>query len=477
MARCRLPDACIARLVLAACTVLLAASTVAQTASPAPAAAAPAAATAPATTPGTAAATTPATPAPAATAAKVVSLDRVVLVVNDEAVTQWDLDEARRVFLEQLKASNITPPPEDVLEKQVVERLIVQKALLQYAKENGIRVDDTTVERTILRIAQENKLSPEDFRKVLAREHVSYDNYREDIRRQVIIQRVREREVDSKIIVTDGEVANYLATEAARAGGDREYHLAHIYIPVPEQATPQAIDASRKRAEQALDAIKAGKEFGEVAATYSAAPDASSGGDLGWRPPARLPTIFIDVVTTMKPGAVSDILKSPSGFHIVKLVEERDRDQRTVVEQTHARHILIKVNEQMSEAEAKAKIERLREQILAGAKFEDVARANSEDGSSTRGGDLGWLSPGDTVPDFEHAMDKLKVGEVSQPVRSPFGWHLIEVLGRRKEDITEKRKREEARRAIQQRKSDEQWEEFVRQLRDRTYVENKLDDR
>src|SRR6185437_5385223 len=263
--------------------------------------------------------------------------------------TQWDMNEARRVFLEQLKASNIPAPPEDVLDKQVVERLIVQKALLQYAKENGIRVDDTTVERTILRIAQENKLTPEEFRKVLAREGVTYDNYREDIRRQVIIQRVREREVDSKIIVTDGEVANYLATAAAQAGGNREFRLSHIYIPVPEQATPQAIEASRKRAEQAMDAIKSGKDFGEVAATYSAAPDASSGGDLGWRTPARLPTIFADVVTALKAGEVSSILKSPSGFHIVKLVDVRDSDQRTIVEQTHARHILVKVNEQMSE--------------------------------------------------------------------------------------------------------------------------------
>ncbi|MGH8802554.1 MAG: peptidylprolyl isomerase, partial [Casimicrobiaceae bacterium] len=415
--------------------------------------------------------------APAATPVEPVPLDRVLVVVNDEAITEWDLNEARRVFLEQLKASKIATPPADVLDKQVVERLIIQKALLQYAKENGIRVDDTTVERTILRIAQENKLSPEEFRKVLEREGISYDNYREDIRRQVIIQRVREREVDSKIFVTDGEVANYLATAAARAGGDREFRLSHIYIPVPEQATPQAVEMSHKRAEQALGEIRAGKDFGEVAATFSAAPDASSGGDLGWRGPARLPTVFADVVGTMKPGEVSDVLKSPSGFHIVKLVAERDRDQRTVVEQTHARHILIKVNEQMSEAEAKAKIERLRERILAGAKFADIARANSEDGSAAKGGDLGWLSPGDTVPDFEHAMDTLKVGEISEPVRSSFGWHLIEVLGRRKEDITDRRKHEEARRAIQQRQSDERWDEFVRQLRDRTYVENKLDDR
>ena len=416
-------------------------------------------------------------PAPQGATTAVVPLDRVIVVVNDEALTQWDLNEERRVFLDQLKASNITPPPNDVLDKQVLQRLIIERALLQYAKQSGIRVDDTTIERTILRVAQENKLSPEEFRKVLEKEHIPYANYRDDLRRQIIVQRVREREVDSKVMVTDAEVDNYLATVASQAGGDSEYHLSHIYITVPEQATPAVVDASRKRAEAALDEIKAGKSFGEVAATFSAAPDASSGGDLGWRTSARLPTVFADVVRTLKPGEVSGILRSPAGFHIVKLLEIRSHDQPTIVEQTHARHILIKVNESTSEADAKAKIERLRERLIAGAKFEDIARANSEDASAAKGGDLGWLSPGDTVPDFEHAMDKLKVGEISEPVRSPFGWHLIEVLGRRKQDITKEREREQARQAIRQRKSDEQWDEFIRQLRDRTYVEYKTDDR
>jgi peptidyl-prolyl cis-trans isomerase SurA len=406
-----------------------------------------------------------------------VPLDRVLVVVNDEAITQWDLNEQRRILVSQMQASKVTPPPPDILDKQVLERLIVERAILQYAKETGIRVDDTTVERTILRVAEENKLSPEEFRKALARENVPYENYREDIRRQIVIQRVREREVDSKVSVSDAEVDNYLATVASQAGGEDEYHLAHIYITVPEQASPDAVEASRRRAEQALAEVKGGKNFAEVAAAYSAAPDATSGGDLGWRTRARLPTVFADVVQKMKPGDVSPVLRSTSGFHLVKLVGERNRNQPTVVDQTHARHILIKVNEQTSEAEAKAKIERLRDRIVAGASFEDIARANSEDTSSAKGGDLGWLSPGDTVPDFERAMDKLGVNDVSQPVRTPFGWHLIQVVERRKQDVTQQRRREEARRAIRQRKSDEQFEEFVRQLRDRTYVEYKVDDR
>ena len=406
-----------------------------------------------------------------------VPLDRVLVVVNDEAVTQWDLNEQRRIVMSQLKASNIQPPSNDVLDKQVLERLIVERALLQFAKDTGIRVDDTTVERTILRVAEENKLKPDEFRKVLEREGIPYANYREDIRRQIIVQRVREREVDSKVTVSDAEVDNYLATLASQAGGEDEYLLSHIYITVPEQATPDVVEARRQRAAEALTEIRSGKDFAQIAAAFSNAPDASSGGNLGWRTAARLPSVFAEIVRKMKPGEVSGVLRSAGGFHVVKLAEVRNRNQPTVVDQTHARHILIKVNETTSEAEAKTRIDRLRDRLAGGAKFEDVARVNSEDASSARGGDLGWISPGDTVPDFERAMVGLAINEVSAPVRTPFGWHLIQVLERRKQDITQDRRREQARQAIRQRKSDEQMEEFIRQLRDRTYVEYKSDER
>ena len=421
----------------------------------------------------------PAATAPAATApgARVVPLDRVLVVVNDQAVTQWDMNEQRRIMLQQLKASNIAPPSADVLDKQVLERLIVERAVLQYARETGIRVDDTTVERTILRVAEENKLSPDEFRKVLEREGIPYANYREDIRRQIAIQRVRDREVDSKVTVSDAEVDNYLATVASQAGGEDEYLLSHIYVTVPEQATPDVVSAAQRKADDALAEVRSGKDFAQVAAAYSNAPDAPSGGNLGWRTRARLPTVFADVVRTMKPGQVSGVLRSAGGFHVVKLVDLRSRNQPTIVDQTHARHILIKVNETTSEADGKARIDRLRERLVAGASFEDLARANSEDASSVKGGDLGWISPGDTVPDFERALAKLAVNEISQPVRTPFGWHLIQVVERRKQDVTQERRRDEARRAIRQRKSDEQFEEFVRQLRDRTYVEYKNDER
>ena len=418
----------------------------------------------------------PRAPAPAPSSAP-ATLDRVVAVVNNEALTLFEMNEQKRMLVQQLRESRLQPPAPDVLDRQVLDRLITERALMQYAKETGIRVDDTTVERTILRIAQENKLSPDEFRKALEREGIPYAKYREDIRREITIQRLREREIDSKVFVSEAEVDQYLATVNVQAGGENEYQLAHILVRVPEQSSPEQIDQRRARAEEVLAKVKAGENFAQVAATYSDAPDAQQGGNLGWRTQARMPTVFVDAVRTMKKGDVSPVLRSPAGFHIVKLVDERGRNQPSVVQQTHVRHILIKVNELTSDVEAKAKIDRIRERIESGAKFEDQARLNSEDASSAKGGDLGWVSAGDLVPDFQVAMDQLKPGELSQPVRSPFGWHLIEVIERREQDVAKDRQREQARLALRQRKADEQFAEFVRQTRDRAYVEIKADER
>jgi len=406
-----------------------------------------------------------------------VPLDRVVAVINNEAVTQFDINEQKRIVLAQMRDAKVQPPAADALEKQVLERLVTERAMLQFAKESGIKVDDQTVERTILRVAQENKLSPEEFRKLLEREKIPYAKYREDIRREITIQRIREREVDSRVAVSDAELDAYLATIAAQAGGETEYQISHVLVSVPEQASPDQIDARRRRAEDALAQIKAGKDFREVAAAISDAPDGIKGGDLGWRTPARLPVVFVEAAKGMQNGDVSPVLRSPGGFHVIKLVDSRSRNAPTVVEQTHAKHILIRVNEVTSDTEARAKIERIRDRIETGAKFEDQAKLNSDDASSAKGGDLGWVSPGDTVPEFEQAMNKLAIGQVSVPVRSSFGWHLIVVDGRRTQDITQDRRRDVARAAIRQRKSDEEFAEFVRQTRDRAYVEYKTDDK
>ena len=428
-----------------------------------------------------AAATVPAQPAPAqkapAAPQRALAIDRVVAVVNDEAVTQYDLDEARRIVLQQLKQQNVQQPAADVLEKQVLERLVTERALLQYAKESGIKVDDTQVERTIQRIAEDNKLTLDGLRQMLAKDNVTYAKYRDDVRNEIIIQRLREREVDNRVTVSDAEVENYLATIKAQTGGDAEYRLAHILVIVPEQASAEQIEAKRRRAEEALKSVRDGADFGQVAAGFSDASDALSGGNLGWRPGARLPTVFAELVRGMKVGEVSTVLRSPAGFHIVKLLERRSRNEPAVVDQTHARHILVRVNEVTSEAEGKSKIERLKERLDTGAKFEELAKLNSEDPTSAKGGDLGWINPGDTVPAFEEAMNKLAENRVSEPVRSPFGWHLIEVLGRRKQDVTADRERTQAQLAIRQRKSDEAFQDWVRQTRDRAYVEVRLDDR
>jgi peptidyl-prolyl cis-trans isomerase SurA len=419
-------------------------------------------------------------PAPARGAASlegIVPIDRVVAVINDEALTQYDIGEQKRIVLNQMKAQKVTPPSSDVLEKQLLERLITERVLLQYAKETGIRVDDTQVERTLARIAQDNKLTQDEFKKAVEREGVPFAKYRDNLRNEMIIQRLRDREVESRVNVSDAEVDHFLATQDAQSGGDVEYMLSHIFVAVPEQASTAQIEAKFRRAEEALKQVQSGIDFTQVAAGFSDAPDALTGGSLGWRAPARLPTVFADVVGTMKPGDVSNVLRSASGFHIFKLVDTRSRNAPTVVEQTRVRHILVKVNEVASESDAKAKIERIKERIELGAKFDEQAKLNSEDGSASKGGELGWISPGDTVPEFEQAMNKLKIGELSGPVHTSFGWHLIEVEDRRTQDITAEKKRDQARMALRQRKSDELFQDWVRQTRDRAYVEVKVDEK
>jgi peptidyl-prolyl cis-trans isomerase SurA len=434
--------------------------------------AATATAIAQAPTPAPAQARVPAGPRPG-TADRSVLLDRVVAVVNDEALTQFEIDEQKKSVLAQMKSQNVAPPAPDVLDKQLLDRLITERAIMQFAKENGVKVDDTQVERAILRIAQDNKLAPDDFRVALKKEGIEYEKYREDIRKEIVIQRLRDREVDSRVTVSDSEVEAFIASQNTQAGSDVEYRISHILVVVPERASPEQIDAKRRRAEEALKQVRDGTDFAQVAAGYSDAPDALQGGSLGWRPAARLPNVFVESAKTMKPGDVSTVLRSATGFHVIKLQETRSRNAPTVVEQTHARHILIKVNEVTSESEAKARIDRIHDRLETGAKFEDQAKLNSEDGTASKGGDLGWVSPGDTVPDFEAAMNKLKLGEVSGPVRTQFGWHLIQVQERRTQDITAERKRDQARMALRQRKSDEAFQDWLRQMRDRAYVEIK----
>ena len=415
--------------------------------------------------------------ASAAASAKVETLDRIVAVVNDEVITKYEIEDQKRLVVAQLKRQGTELPASDVLEKQLLERLINERAQLQWAKDTGIRIDDGQVERAIGRIAEDNKLTTPQFLAMLKQDNIPYAKFREDLRGEMLLARVREREVEAKIAVSEAEIDNYLATLATQSGNAQEYRISHILVLLPEQASAEQINARRSRADDALKQLNEGKDFAQVAAGYSDASDALQGGSLGWRAHGRLPSVFADVVPTLKIGETSGILKSPNGFHIVKLLEERSVGGKTVVDQTRARHILIKVNEIVSEADAKARIDRLKDRIDRGAKLDELAKLNSDDLSAAKGGDLGWLSPGATVAEFELAMGKLAIDGVSDAVRTPFGWHLIQVLERRKEDITLEKSREAARTSIRARKSEESYQDWLRQLRDRAYVEYRLDER
>ncbi|HEX7955241.1 MAG TPA: peptidylprolyl isomerase [Burkholderiales bacterium] len=407
---------------------------------------------------------------------EVVLLDRVVAVVNNDVVTRLDLDEQVKVAIQQLKRQGTPLPAHDVLERQLLERMITAKVLTQTAKDTGLRVDDTQLQRAIERIAQENKATPEAFRKMLEADGIDFNRFREELRNEILIARLKEREVDSKILITDAEIDNYLKNQQNQGGKDDEYNLSHILILVPEQASPEQIQAKRAIAEKALAQIKEGADFRQVSAGVSDAQNALDGGPLGWRPAARLPQIFVDSVKTLKVGDVSPVLRSANGFHIIKLNDKRGNETPVIIQQTHARHILIRLNEVVSEAEAKQRLINLKERIENGTSFVELARLQSEDASASRGGDLGWLSPGDTVPEFERAMNALEPGQVSDPVQSPFGLHLIQVVERRNEDMSKERQRVLARQAIRSRKSDEAYQEWVRQQRDRAYVELHLED-
>ena len=406
-----------------------------------------------------------------------VVLDRIVAVVNDEVITRVELEDRMKVAVRQLNQQGTPLPPREVIQKQLLERIITDRVQLQFAKETGLRVDDSDLDRAIGRIAQENKLTVQQLQQVLTKDGVPYPKFREDVRTEITLARLREREVENKIVVAESEIDNFLTTQKGQNDKPEEYNISHVLVVVPEQASPEQIQARKDRAEQALAQLKSGTDFRQVAAAFSDAPDALQGGVLGWREGERLPSIFFDAVKALKPGEVSAVLRSSNGFHILKLNEKRNTEAPLMVQQTHARHILIKTNEIVSEAEARNRLHNLKERLDNKADFAELARVHSEDASASKGGDLGWLSPGDTVPEFERAMDTLKPGEISEPVRSPFGWHLIQVLERRNQDMSQERVRLMARQALRARKSDEAYQEWVRQLRDRAYVDMRLEEK
>ena len=404
-------------------------------------------------------------------------IDRILIVVNDEIITASEVETRVRAVRARLTSQKVTLPPDDILRRQVMERMVAERLQQQVARQFGLTVSDERLDRAIRQIAEQNHKSPEDLQRESEKEPGGYRAFREELRGQLLVQQLIEREVHNRVNVSEAEVENFLAAQSGRDGGI-EFNISHILLGLPESASPEVIARARQKAEGLLADLRKGADFGQLAVANSQGQNALEGGGLGWKQAGQLPDLFVDALRTLKPGTVSDVLRSPSGFHILRLNDRRGGGEALKVTQTHARHILIKTGELVSPSEAQRRIERLRERIVNGADFAETARANSEDvGSAANGGDLGWMNPGQTVPDFEKAMNALKPGELSAPVKSPFGVHLIQVQERRERDISQEREAATARNQLHARKADERYEQWLRQLRDEAFVEYRLDDK
>ncbi|RPH63249.1 MAG: molecular chaperone SurA, partial [Burkholderiales bacterium] len=343
-----------------------------------------------------------------------------------------------------------------------------------------IRVDEAQVDRALAAIAQENRLSLAQLRERVERDGSSFARFREDVRHEIVQRRLREREIDSRIQVSDADVDAFLAAQPREAQPATELHVAQVLLAIPEGATAEQIERQRLRGEELIRQLERGNDFSRLAAAFSDAPEAMSGGSLGWRPPERLPQLFVEAVATLGPGQVAPLQRSPAGFHVLKLIDRRSAGGPGLagapVTQTRARHILIRPNEIVSEDEALRRLREIRQRVEGGSgDFAELARQYSVDGSAGRGGDLGWIYPGDTVPEFERAMNALAPGQISEPVQTPFGVHLIQVIERRTDEASPDRMRQMARQALRERRIEENYQDWLRQLRDRTYVEYKLE--
>ncbi|MFP5348949.1 MAG: peptidylprolyl isomerase [Gammaproteobacteria bacterium] len=404
-------------------------------------------------------------------------IDRIVAIVNNDVITETELADRLEETRKQLAGERIKAPPEDVLKRQLLERMIVERVQLQLAAQLGVRVSDADVDQAINTVARRNNMSADALLQALARDGLDPAAYRARIRDQVTIQQLLEREIASRITVTESEIANFLEQSRARGGSGDEYNVSHIFVPIPEAATSEQIQAAKARAEKVHAEIKAGEDFARAAVTYSQSPDALKGGALDWKKPGQLPELFVSALKNLKPGDISPVLRGPNGFHILKLNDRRGDNATQTVIQTHVRHILLRPSEIQSLDEARAKLLALRERIEAGEDFAAIARATSEDSASaSQGGDLGWVEPKSLVPEFEQAMNALSPRQLSEPVRTPFGLHLIQVLERREQAVGDERARNAARSQIHARKADDRYEQWLRQLRDEAYVEYLLDD-
>lgn len=403
-------------------------------------------------------------------------LNRIVAIANNDVILSSELQEAMNEIVKQLNAKGTPVPERAVLVKQVLERLVVDSLQLQIANDNGIDVSDSMLNSEIQDLAKENGVSLTEFRDVLERDGYPYSKFRENLRKQLIINQVRRQMVASRIKVTDQEVDNLLATLKASGQSDIEYHLSHILVAIPEAASPGEIQAAEQRADNILVRLRNGANFSEIAISESDGQTALEGGDIGWRSLGQIPSLFLDSVKTMQVNDISDLIRSSGGFHIIKLLDKRG-DERHLVEQTLARHILIKPDAVNTDEEVLIRMQQLEIRLRGGEDFATLARANSQDTlSAAKGGSLGWLNKGDTVPEFEDALESLEPGEISKPVKTQFGWHLVQVQERRTHDSTVDYERSKVKNLIRSRKYDEELFLWLRRLRDESYVEYRIDE-
>ena len=408
-------------------------------------------------------------------ATKGVMLDRVAAVVNDGVVLNSELEDQVAAVTERLRGQKLELPPQNVLRQQVLERLILQEIQAQRASRAGLKVSDEALNSALTEVAQRNNIPLSQLPKALAQQGIDYASYREEMRRELTLGLLRQRDVLQRISITPREIDQFLTKQANTPSENNQYNVSHILIAVGQAATPEQLEAAAKRAAEVAQRAKGGEDFAKLAVAYSNAQTALEGGALGWRKGSELPTFLTDVIVKLKPGEVSDPLRTPTGFHIIKLNEVRGEGAKAIISQTHVRHILMKTNELADDATVRQKLTALRERILKGEDFAGLASISSEDpGSASQGGDLGWAGPGSFVPEFEEAIDKLKDNEISEPFHTQYGWHIAQVLGRRQYDNTDEIKRHQAVEAIRASKADEETELWLRRLRDEAYVETKL---
>lgn len=402
-------------------------------------------------------------------------IDGIAAVVDDDVITRGELNLRLKTLVKQLQQKGTRLPPMPVLQRQLLERMIVEKLQLAQAKMLGITVGDEELNKIIENIAAQNKMSLMQFREALQGEGIAFSNFRENIRNEVIITRLRNNQVVKRVNVSPQEIDNLLETQRRQQAKSEELHLQHLLIALPTDASPEQIAAGKEKAAQLLGELRAGADFTNMAISHSAGPKALEGGDIGWRRLAQLPVAFAKALNNVPVGGITEPVRSSSGFHLLKLLEKRG-EERNIVRQVNARHILIRSSALISDTEAKSRLERLRQRILNGEDFGELARAHSDDtGSAAKGGELGWADPSIYVEAFREVLKTTKKGEISAPFKSEFGWHILQVEAWREHDNTDEVERNRAFEALRQRKIEEDSENWLRQLRDEAYVDIRLD--